>query len=79
MWKVEPGHKAFKFNKISGVGSTIYREGWHLKAPWFERQIIYDVRTKPREFINKTGTAGKWTALAQSAISESMYLHVVCV
>merc|ERR1719464_180525 len=57
VYYVEPGHRAFKFNKISGVGDNIVREGWHLKTPWFERQIIYDVRTKPREFINKTGTA----------------------
>jgi len=42
MWKqgvyyVEPGHRAFKFNKLYGVGDTIYREGWHLKVPYFER------------------------------------------
>ena len=52
LWKsgiyyVEPGHRAFKYNKFYGVDETIYREGWHFKIPYFERPIIYDVRTHP--------------------------------
>ena len=46
---VEPGHRAFKFNKYSGVSDNIVREGWHFKMPWLERQIIYDVRTHPKQ------------------------------
>jgi len=54
MWKssifyVEPGHRAFKFNKFSGIQDNIMREGWHFKMPYFERQIIYDVRTHPKQ------------------------------
>ena len=45
---VEPGHKAFKFSKISGVQPTIYSEGYNFNMPYFERPIIYDVRTQPR-------------------------------
>jgi len=56
VYYVEPGHRAFKFNKITGVGNTIYREGWHLKMPYFERQIIYDVRTHPKVIKSSTGT-----------------------
>lgn len=61
MWKsaiyyVEPGHRAFKFNKISGVQTEIYREGWHLKLPYFERPIIYDVRTHPKQIKSVTGS-----------------------
>jgi len=42
LWKsaifyVEPGHRAFKFNKFSGVQDEIMREGWHFKMPYFER------------------------------------------
>ena len=37
LWSVEPGHRAFKFNKFSGVQDNIMREGWHFKMPYFER------------------------------------------
>ena len=56
---VEPGHRAFKFNKISGVGNDIVREGWHFKMPYFERPIIYDVRTHPKQIKSVTGSKGK--------------------
>ena len=61
---MEPGHRAFKFNKLTGVGNTIYREGWHLKLPYFERQIIYDVRTHPKVIKSSTGTKGKFEPLS---------------
>ena len=40
---VQPGHRAIKFNKISGVGNEVKREGWNFMIPWFEHPIIYDV------------------------------------
>ena len=57
VYYVDPGHRAFKFNKVSGVGETIYKEGFHLKMPWFERPVIYDVRSHPRVIQSKTGSA----------------------
>jgi len=61
VWKsaifyVEPGHRAFKFNKFSGVQDNIMREGWHFKMPYFERQIVYDVRTHPKQIQSRTGS-----------------------
>ena len=56
---VEPGQKAFKFSKVSGVMPTIYSEGYNFNIPWLERPIIYDVRTKPRMMQCVTGSAGK--------------------
>jgi len=53
---VEPGHRAFKFNKVYGVRDDIYREGWHFKMPYFERAIIYDVRTHPKQIKSITGS-----------------------
>jgi prohibitin 2 len=53
---VDTGHKAIKFSKISGVGSQSYKEGWHLMLPWFERPIIYDVRTHPTVINSVTGS-----------------------
>lgn len=32
------------------------REGWHLKIPYFERQIIYDVRSHPKQIQSRTGS-----------------------
>ena len=57
-YTVEPGHRAFKFNKISGVQEEIYREGWHLKLPYFEKPIIYDVRSHPKVIKSVTGSKG---------------------
>ena len=57
---VEPGHRAFKFNKFSGIQDSIMREGWHFKIPYFERQIIYDVRTHPKQIKSVTGSKGKF-------------------
>jgi len=56
---VEPGHRALKFNKISGVGEAIYREGWNFKLPYFERAIVFDTRTHPRVISTVTGSKGK--------------------
>lgn len=35
---------------------TVYKEGYHLMMPWFERAIIYDVRSHPQDFPTKTGS-----------------------
>ena len=42
---VDTGHKAFKFNKFSGVMDATYKEGYHLKFPWLEKQVIYNVKS----------------------------------
>ncbi len=60
---VEPGHRAFKFNKFSGIQDNIVREGWHIKMPYFERPIIYDVRTHPKQIKSITGSKGKFHSL----------------
>lgn len=53
---MEPGHRAIKFNSITGVGETTYREGYNLKLPLLERPIIYDVRTHPKSIKSATGS-----------------------
>jgi len=44
VYTVDTGHKAIIFNKVTGLKETTYREGLHLKMPWFERAIIYNVK-----------------------------------
>jgi prohibitin 2 len=53
---VDTGHRAIKFNKISGVRPQVYKEGWHVLYPWFERPIVYDVRTHPTVIKSMTGS-----------------------
>ena len=60
IFKVEPGHRAFKFNAFYGVGNKIFREGWHMKIPGIERPVIYDVRTHPKVIRSSTGTKGEY-------------------
>lgn len=62
---VEPGHRAFKFNKVLGVGEAIFREGWHFKLPYLEKPVIYDVRTHPRVIKSVTGSKGNVFATLQ--------------
>jgi len=45
IYYVDTGHKAFKFNKFSGVGESTFKEGYHLKFPWLEKQVIYNVKS----------------------------------
>ena len=56
VYRVEPGQKAIKFNKWYGVQDTIYKEGWHLKMPWFEKAIIYNVKSVPTKIESQTGS-----------------------
>ena len=56
LYYVDTGHKAFKFNKLSGVRETTFKEGYHLKMPWFERPVIYNVRSTPKTFTSATGS-----------------------
>lgn len=53
---VDTGHRAIKFNKIKGVRPEVYREGWHVLMPWFERPIVYDVRSHPTTIKSVTGS-----------------------
>ena len=53
---VDAGHKAILFNKFSGLKEATYREGWHIKTPWLERAIIYNVRAMPTTIESKTGS-----------------------
>ncbi|KAK5052541.1 Prohibitin-2, subunit of the prohibitin complex (Phb1p-Phb2p) [Exophiala bonariae] len=56
IFNVDGGHRAIKYTRISGVSKEIYNEGTHLRLPWFETPIDYDVRAKPRNVASLTGT-----------------------
>lgn len=56
IFNVDGGHRAIKYTRIGGVKKEIYSEGTHLRIPWFETPIDYDVRAKPRNVASLTGT-----------------------
>ncbi|TVY51346.1 Prohibitin-2 [Lachnellula cervina] len=56
LFNVDGGHRAIKYTRVGGVSKQIYSEGTHLKIPWFETPIDYDVRAKPRNVASLTGT-----------------------
>uniref|UniRef100_A0A0G4G9G5 Prohibitin n=1 Tax=Chromera velia CCMP2878 TaxID=1169474 RepID=A0A0G4G9G5_9ALVE len=56
LYNVEAGHRAIMFNRLTGIGKEVYGEGTHLMVPWFDRPIIYDVRTRPRVLVSLTGS-----------------------
>ncbi|KAJ2806344.1 Prohibitin-2, subunit of the prohibitin complex (Phb1p-Phb2p) [Coemansia guatemalensis] len=56
LYNVDGGHRAIKYSRVSGVKDTVYGEGTHIRIPWFETPIIYDVRAKPHSIQSLTGT-----------------------
>lgn len=56
IYQVETGQKAFKFNKFTGVREETFNEGWHLKVPWLERPVIYNVKSQPLQQESSTGS-----------------------
>merc|ERR1719401_1472939 len=56
MYQVDAGHMAIKYHRLSGVGTSTYREGIHFMLPWFERPIIFDVRARPHTMTSLTGS-----------------------
>jgi len=56
LYNVDGGHRAIKYTRVGGVKKEIYAEGTHIRIPWFETPVIYDVRAKPRNVASLTGT-----------------------
>jgi prohibitin 2 len=56
VYNVDAGHRAIMFNRLTGIKAEIIEEGTHVRLPWFEWPIVYDVRTRPRNLISLTGS-----------------------
>jgi len=57
VFQVEAGHRAIMFNRIGGISpDQIYSEGIHLRIPWFQYPINFDIRAKPRLIKSPTGS-----------------------
>lgn len=58
VFTVDSGHAAVIYNRFgmggdSGIQSVVCKEGLNFVIPWFQRPIIYDVKTRPK-LINST-------------------------
>ncbi|KAH6832673.1 prohibitin 6 [Perilla frutescens var. hirtella] len=56
VYNVNPGRRALIFDRRSGLQDKIYPEGTHLKLPFIQRRIIYDVRAQPYEVKTTSGS-----------------------
>ena len=56
LYTVQGGHRAVVFNRIFGMKHTVYGEGLNFNIPWFERPVIYDIRTRPVNLQTLTGS-----------------------
>jgi len=56
MYTVEGGHRAIIFSRLGGVKDETYSEGLHLRVPWLQYPIVYDIRSRPRKISSPTGS-----------------------
>lgn len=56
LFNVDGGHRAVLFNRVVGVRENVYGEGTHLRIPFIDIPVIYDVRAKPRNIQSLTGS-----------------------
>ncbi len=56
IFTVEGSHRAVIFNRLLGMKSQVYNEGLNFNIPWFERPIVYDIRTRPVNLQTLTGS-----------------------
>ena len=55
---VKGGERAVIFNRVVGVKQQTTGEGTHFMLPWFDKPIIFEVRTRPRQIQSLTGSKG---------------------
>lgn len=57
MVTVQPGHKGVVYNRLGGLDENhILKEGLNFVVPWFQRPIIYDIRTRPAPVDSHSGS-----------------------
>lgn len=56
VYTVQGGHRAVVFNRLTGMKDRVYGEGLNFNIPWFERPVIYDIRTRPVNLQTLTGS-----------------------
>ena len=59
---VQPGHKGVVYNRFNGLDDKHHlNEGINFVLPWFQRPIVFDVRTRPQPIDTTSGSKGEGT------------------
>ena len=54
---VQPGHLGVVYNRIGGLANTsTLKEGLNFVIPWFQRPVIFDIRTRPQLINTQSGS-----------------------
>mmetsp|Transcript_32028 Transcript_32028/g.54016 ORF Transcript_32028/g.54016 Transcript_32028/m.54016 type:complete len:308 (-) Transcript_32028:32-955(-) len=54
---VQPGHKGVVYNRFGGLDPKHQlNEGLNFVVPWFQRPIVFDVRTRPQPIDTNSGS-----------------------
>lgn len=54
---VQPGHLGIIYNRYGGLkDSATLTEGMNFVVPWFQRAVIYDIRTRPQLINTQSGS-----------------------
>lgn len=54
---IQPGHQAIVYNRIGGLDEhKVLTEGLNFVIPWFQRAIVYNVRTRPQLINSQSGS-----------------------
>jgi len=57
MVTVQPGHKGVVYNRIGGLDENhILKEGLNIVVPWFQRPVVFDIRTRPQPIDTTSGS-----------------------
>lgn len=56
IYDVGGGSRAVIFDRLNGIKKDVVGEGTHFLIPWFQRAIMFDIRTKPRNISATTGS-----------------------
>lgn len=57
MVTIQPGHAGIVYNRFGGLDEkTVLTEGLNFVVPWFQRAIVYDIRTRPQPIDTQSGS-----------------------
>ena len=60
MVTVQPGHAGIIYNRMGGLDDkTVLHEGLNFVLPWFQRVVVYDIRTRPQPIDTQSGSKGE--------------------
>jgi len=57
MVTVQPGHKGVIYNRLGGLAEKAdLKEGLNFVIPWFQRAVVFDIRTRPQPIDTQSGS-----------------------